>query len=526
MTVASTTRAAPVEDAAKARQPNIIMFLVDDMGWRDASYAGSAFYETPAIDKLARDGMAFTQAYAAYPRCVPSRYALMSGKNPARARMPGGAAALRADEVTFAERLSAGGYATFFAGKWHLGGDPGEMPEDQGFDVNVGGSAAGTTNSHFFPYDGSTWSRLRDALRKPKGADAEGGALGPGLEQGKEGEYLADRLTSETVRLITDHKRRAAGGPFLAVLSHYAVHIPLEAPKKDVARFREKLRTVGGARTPELRDVDGQTKLHQDNPVYAGMLSSVDRSLDTLRKALADLNLDQDTVIIFLSDNGGYSNRGGTSNRRLATSNLPLRAGKGHLYEGGIRVPLIVLWPGHTKPGTASNAVINGTDHFATMLDMAGLSPQPTAVDSLTYAPLLQGRTLLQERGPIYWYSPRPRPNSTGDTAGGAIRIGDWKFIRRYHPSQSDELFNLASDPYESTNLLAVEPRRASEMRIALDTWLRSVDAVEPWLDWRATPSTDGRSSRTAPFARWLAIGAGILVLLFGLFLARRSRKL
>lgn len=457
--------------SVQTERPNIVFFLVDDMGWRDTSFSGSELYETPAIDALASDGVVFTQAYAAYPRCVPSRYAIMSGNNPARAQVPGGREALEPEEVTFAEVLQDAGYATFFAGKWHLGKTADAMPQAQGFDVNIGGGHAGAPGSYFFPYSG-------------KGK--EGKRMGPGLENGEPGEYLTDRLTDETIGFIESHVAAKQDEPFLAVLSHYAVHTPFQAQDEDKQFYRAKLRTLGPMPDPETVRRDGQTKLAQDNPVYAGMVASMDRSLGKLREALERMGVADNTVIIFTSDHGGLSNRGASSNRGLATSNLPLRAGKGHLYEGGIRVPMIAYWPGVTPKGRTSGAVVNGTDHFATLLDLAGIGQFDGPTDSLSYIAALRGQAFEPTR-PVYWYSSRPRPSQTGDTAGAAIRLGDWKFIRRYDPKEADELFNLAVDPEEQNNLVEAEPARAAAMRSQLKAWLDGVDAVDPQLKRRGS---------------------------------------
>lgn len=449
---------------SKTDRPNIVFFLVDDMGWRDAGFSGSQLYETPAIDQLAEDGLVFTQAYAAYPRCVPSRFAIMSGINPARQQVPGGREALAAENVTFAEMLQDAGYATFFAGKWHLGHRNGESPEEQGFDINIGGGRAGAPGSYFFPY-GSEGNKQ----------------MGPGLETGVPGEYLNDRLTDETIAFIENHRRRNADEPFLAVLSHYAVHTPLEAQADDVAAADDRLARLDLPSGPETVERDGETKLVQDNTVYAGMVASMDRSLGDIRAALEDLGIADNTVIIFTSDHGGLSNRGAGRGRELATSNLPLRAGKGHLYEGGIRVPMIAYWPGVTLAGGKVDAVVNGTDHFATLLELANVHPFDGAADSLSYLPALRGHVFTPER-PVYWYNSRPRPNQTGDRAGAALRLGDWKFISRYAPGELDELYNLAVDPFEENNLVESEPTRVARMRQQLESWLDEIDAVDPQL--------------------------------------------
>jgi arylsulfatase A-like enzyme len=463
---AVTAKSAPTDKKA-AQRPNILVILMDDLGARDVGYAGSTFYETPAIDKLAQDGMRFDNAHVAYPRCTPSRYALMTGRNPARAQIPGGTGgeAMAPSEVTVAEALKAAGYATFFVGKWHLGKTPDAMPDAQGFDINIGGGSAGAPGSHFFPY----------------GAE-KGRTMGPGLEKGAQGEYLTDRLTDETIRLIEAHNKAKPGQPFFAYLSHYAVHTPLQAKAEYRAKFTKKLAAMGGAKADAYLARDGETKKYQDNSTYAAMIASMDDSVAKLRAALSRMGIADNTIIVFTSDHGGLSNRGAGGSREVATSNLPLRAGKGHVYDGGTRVPMIVLWPGHTKPGSHSAAFVNNTDHYPSWLGMAGAALQPKShVDGVPYLPLLTGGKGDLARA-TYWYSPRPRPNQTGDTAAGAVRVGDWKLVRNYDPSKKDELFNLAADPGETKDLAASDPKRATTMRQQIDGWLASIDAVKPQL--------------------------------------------
>ena len=442
-------------------RPNIIFFLVDDLGWRDLACTGSTFYETPHIDALAAEGLRFTRAYAAHPRCVPSRYAIMTGKFPARAGVPGRSYNLEPEEQTFAEALKAAGYATFFAGKWHLSKRTEQEPQNQGFDVNIAGGAAGAPGSYFFPYNAS----------KTKGHTTE--APLRGLEEGKEGEYLNDRLTDETLSFLRRHHEESPGTPFLAVLSHYAVHTPLEAKEADIKVFERKLEKMEMA-GPAFADKDGTTKLRQDDPVYAAMIRNTDESLGRLIKLLDELGLAEDTVVLLTSDHGGLSNRGRNSQRRLATSNLPLRAGKGHLYEGGIRVPLIVRWPGRIKPGTESHEVVNGTDHFPTLLELAGLEPVE-GLDGVSYLAACSGGG-LSRKGPLFWHSPKGRPNSTGDHNSSAILRGPLKLIDFYDDGRQ-ELYDVASDPGELKDLAAERPEASAELLAELTQWLKSINA-------------------------------------------------
>lgn len=445
-------------------QPNILVILIDDLGWMDVGYNGSSFYETPAIDALSADGIRFDNAYVAYPRCVPSRYAFMTGRNPARAAIPGGAGGenMAPEDITIAEGLRDAGYATFFAGKWHLGKTADEQPEAQGFDINIGGGSAGAVKSHFWPYSPET-----------------SGRVGPGLETGKEGEYLSDRLTDETISFIRQHNDTSPDRPFFALLSQYAVHTPLQGKPKLVKRFRQKLREQGGAEEPAFDIRDGRVKLNQDDAVYAAMIYSIDESVGRLRAELDRLGIAENTVIVFTSDHGGLSNSGSDSKRRLATSNLPLRAGKGHLYEGGIKVPLLVAWPGTITAGQASDGFINNTDLFPTFLQLAGAPLQPQAhLDGMAVTlGANAGREAL-----AHWHSPRPRPKNTGDRAASAIRDGRWKYVLSYDPEQPSALFDLSQDPFETTNLASQKPEKVAELRQKLEAWLQSASAVEPKL--------------------------------------------
>lgn len=459
---AQTAPSHQASTAVRGARPNIVFILVDDMGWRDLSVTGSTFYETPSIDALARDGMRFTNAHSAYPRCVPSRYALLTGRNPARGQVPGGEQAIRPADYTIAEALHDQGYATFFAGKWHEGKTPDTQPQAQGFDINIGGSSAGMTGSHFFP-----WS----VGKRP---------LGPGLETGRPGEYLADRLTDETIKFLDEHQRTRPDQPFLVYLSHYGVHTPLEGKPELVDKFRRKLAAMGGVRPDGYLAVDGQTKKYQDNAVYAAMIASIDESVGRVRAELERLGIADNTLIIFTSDNGGLSNRGANSRSERATSNLPLRGGKGHNYEGGTAIPMIVAWPGRTKPGSVTGQFTVGSDHYPSLLAAAGLPLLPKVhLDGISYLPVLSGGKMPAGRT-VYWYSPRPRTRQTGDTVSGAIRVGDWKYYLSYDRSVPSALFDLATDPYEKTDLSTRYPARTAELRDKLTAWLASVDAIAP----------------------------------------------
>lgn len=450
--------------------PNIVFFVVDDMGAHDFAAGGSSYYLTPHIDKMVADGMVFDQAYAAHPRCTPSRYAMMSGRYPARGGVPGNSYALGMELTSVAEAMNGAGYATWFVGKWHLteGKDASGKPEEHGFAVNIAGGEAGAPGSYEWPY-----------LRK-KGNGKEKPI--EHLDDGEPGKMLTDHLTEKAEALIRDHAESNSDQPFFLSLCHYGVHTPFEDTQDRTKMFRQRLKDIGEPEGPEFSDSDsdGTVKLHQDNPTYAAMVYRVDESLGRIVAVLEELGLNEDTVIVFTSDHGGLSNRGLTNGRSLATTNAPLRAGKGHLFEGGIRVPMIVKWPGQVAAGSQTDVVTTGTDHYPTFLALANAPLRPDDhVDGKNLLPVIRGAAGDFDRGPIYWHSPRARRGSTGDHNASAIRDGDYKLIH-WHDEDRDELFNLTADPSETTDLSVAEPEVAAQLRTQLDGWLAAVDAVEP----------------------------------------------
>ncbi len=448
--------------AGAAPSPNILFFLADDLGWRDTACYGSEFYETPAIDRLAAEGVRFTQAYAAHPRCVPSRAALMTGKFPARLKSPGPwEGALPLSEVTIAEALKEAGYVTFFAGKWHLGGE-GRLPSDQGFDINIAGGHAGAPRSYFWPYN--------------KSRSAHGEAHGiEGLDDGKEGEYLTDRLTDESLAFL--RKQKGSNQPFLLFLSHYAVHTPLESKEELTAKYTAKVAAAGPFDGPgKVDEGTGHTKLHQDNPVYAGMIQSLDESMGRLLSELDALGLSDNTIVVVTSDHGGLSNCGWNRGRPLATSNAPLRAGKGHLYEGGTRIPLIVKWPGVAKAGVTTDALVANTDFYPTLLELAGAPAKPEQhLDGLSFVDALRGNPSEEKRA-LFWHSPTCRPYSTGDENATALRWSKWKLIDFYDVGRV-ELYDISTDPEEAQNLAKTRPDVAERMLARVQAWRERIDA-------------------------------------------------
>ncbi|MEI8382227.1 MAG: sulfatase, partial [Planctomycetota bacterium] len=399
-------------DTVKATRPNIVCFVVDDLGYMDISpNSPGCFYETPHLQRLAETGMRFTSGYAACPVCSPTRASLISGKYPQRIGITDYIGAAQPDkwnrptkllpapyrerlpheETTFAEGLKKSGYATFFAGKWHLGPE-GFWPESQGFDVNMGGIDRGGPyggNKYFSPYGN------------------------PRLADGPPGEHLPDRLASETVRFMEQNRQR----PFLAYFCFYSVHTPLMSREDLRQKYEAKAKSLKHDGPAWGRERERQVRLIQDHAVYAGMVEAMDQAVGKVLDALDRLGLADNTVVIFTSDNGGLSTSEGHP-----TSNLPLRAGKGWMYEGGIRVPWIIRAPGLTKPGSVCDTPIISNDLYPTIMQLAG-TRQDHSVDGKSLVPLLRGENLSDR--PLFWHY--PHYGNQGGAPGGAVRDGDWK---------------------------------------------------------------------------------------------------
>jgi arylsulfatase A-like enzyme len=441
------------QDARSDRPPNVILILVDDLGWTDLSCQGSMFYETPNIDALASQGMRFTHGYAACTVCSPTRAAVLTGKYPARLHItdwiaghqrpfaklkpPAWTKHLPHEETTIAELLKAAGYATFHVGKWHLGNEE-FWPTTHGFDENIGGNHRGQPPSYFFPY-------ARENIRLP------------GLGVGKNNEYLTDRLTDEALRIIETNKDR----PFFLYLPHYAVHTPLQAKTEKIARYRSKADT-----NPKR---EGGTTSPQQNATYAAMIESLDESVGRIAEKLAELKLAQDTLVIFTSDNGGLM-------LNDVTSNAPLRAGKGSAYEGGVRVPLIVRYPRLVKPGTACDTPAMSIDFLPTIAELTGLKRFPT-MDGVSLVPVLKDAAADLGRQTLYWHYPHYHPG--GATPYGAIRDGDWRLVEFYEDGRV-ELYHLKDDVGETNDLAATMPEKRDALLAKLRQWRQDVGAQMP----------------------------------------------
>ncbi len=441
---------AAIPTRAADERPNVILILVDDLGWTDLGCQGSDLYQTPNIDELARDGMRFTQAYAACTVCSPTRAAVLTGKYPARLHLtdwihghkrprakllpPAWTEYLPREETTLAECLKKAGYATAHMGKWHLGNKEEGWPDAHGFDLNLGGYHRGQPPSYFSPY------RI------------------PSLEDGPKGENLTDRLGAEAAKFIATHRDE----PFFLYLPTYAVHTPLQTKPELRSKYQELTQ-------PSLR--------HQ-NPTYAGMIESLDQAVGKIMAALEQHQLSKQTIVIFTSDNGGLK-------LRKVTNNAPLRAGKGSNYEGGVRVPAIIRWPGVVPPNSVCAEPIISMDFLPTILAVTKTQdslPAKTPVDGINLMSVLKNPKASLERSALYWHYPHYHPG--GATPYGAIRAGDWKLIEFYEDNRR-ELYHLAEDLGENTNLAAEMPERVAELQQRLANWRKAVGAQMP----RANPN-------------------------------------
>lgn len=450
------------ESQGPARRPNVVLILADDLGWADVGCYGSDLHQTRHVDRLAQQGMRFTDAYAASPVCSPTRASILTGKHPARLGMtiwregalnpprnrrllpPAAVPDLPHTETTVATVLQSAGYLTALVGKWHLG-DADHAPETHGFDVNIGGTHWGAPATYFFPYRG------------PFGQDRQRRYI-PHLEFGKPGEYLTDRLGDEALRVV-DHAAKAKR-PFFLYLAHHAPHTPIEAKPELVKHY--------GARvTPNSR--------HR-NPAYAAMIHILDESVGRVLERLEKHGLAEQTIVIFTSDNGGYV---GTYDGRKVTDNSPLRSGKGSLYEGGVRVPLIVRWPGITPAGAVCREPVISTDLYWTILDATGCAvkgPPEGQRDGRSLLPLLKEPGARLERQAFYFHYPHYYATTSPVSA---VRAGDWKLLE-YHEDSRVELYNLQEDIGETQDLAAKMTDKADALLRSLRAWRKELNVRMP----------------------------------------------
>ena len=433
---------------AATEKPNVVFLLVDDLGWGDFGAYGAKFYETPNIDKLAADGMRFTNAYAACTVCSPSRAAILSGCYPARIhltdwiaghnqptaklKIPDWKMKIDHERVLLPEALKEAGYATWFIGKWHLmpNGQPDmseHFPTNHGFDVNIGGREWGQPKGkgkYFHPFDM------------------------PGLDDGKPGDYLTDKLTDKAIELIDKADRKK---PFLLYFSYYTLHSPLMAPPELVDKYKKKAADFKNEKSELL------------NPVRAGMVECLDKSVGRLVGKQEQMGIADNTLIVLTGDNGGDhpETTGG------------LRDYKGYSHEGAVREPLIVKWPGKIKAGSTCEEMVIGTDFYPTILELAEIKAKPDQhPDGVSIAPLLTGNKTDLDRDTLYWHYPhyhRTKPY-------GAIRDGDWKLIEFFEDGKL-ELFDLKTDPFEKNDLAGAQPDKAKHLLEKLRAWRTSVNA-------------------------------------------------
>ncbi|MFK7820773.1 MAG: sulfatase [Planctomycetaceae bacterium] len=451
---------------AKAKQPdklkNVVFILVDDLGWADLGCYGSMFHKTPNLDRFAASGMRFTNAYAACPVCSPTRAAIMTGQHPARVGItdwiPGQSPknrkllsnedlnALPLNQVTMAEALKEHEFKTFFAGKWHLGSD-GHLPEDQGFDINKGGHHKGSPpGGYYSPY------------KNPK------------LSDGPKGEYLPDRLTDESIEFL----KSAKDSRFLLFLSYYTVHTPIQSDRKSIAQFKAASAKLESS-PDRITEHKGETRSRQDRADYASMVFGMDRNIGRLLNALDELSLREDTAVIFTSDNGGLSTL--AKGRNAPTCNLPLRAGKGWCYEGGVRVPLIIRAPGVTETESTSDTPVTSMDYYPTILNLLGLpSREDQHFDGIDLTSVLSGKPTVS-RSALHWHYPHYHGSTWAP--GAAIRAGQWKLIQFYDEPKT-ELYDLSTDPGEQTDLSKTHAAKSVELQTQLKEWQQRVGAKVP----------------------------------------------
>ncbi len=431
--------------APDRQPPNIVFILIDDLGWADLPAYGNAFHETPNIDRLAAEGMQFSDAYAAAPVCSPTRASIQSGQYPAHVGITdfirghwrpfeeltvptNRTQYLPEDVVTYAEALQEAGYATGYFGKWHLGGSEPYTPRFQGYDSVVVHRGWG----HF---------ELENKLFPPQEVEPD--------------DYLTEVLTDKSLAFIEANREK----PFLLTLSHFAVHIPLEAREALIQKYRDKPKPDDGV----------------NNPIYAAMMEHVDNSVGRVLEKLDEPALAENTVVVFYSDNGGLVERFDKADGVVVTTNAPLRNEKGSLYEGGIRVPLIVRWPSHIAGGTTSKAVMSSVDLYPTFLDLAGIkAPAGRSLDGISLLPVLEGEASSTDR-PIFFHYPHYHHS----VPAGAVRQGDYKLIEFYDSGQV-ALYNLAEDIGETNNLASEMPKRVAQLKALLADWRESVGAEMP----------------------------------------------
>jgi len=474
------------------KKPNILFILVDDLGLHDLSYTGSTYYETPNVDRIAKEGVVFTQGYAGSRVCSPSRATIMTGKFTARHKITDWIGAksgeawreanrhdlllpadyvheLPKEDISMAEAMKAGGYKTFFAGKWHLGNE-GSYPENHGFDINVGGWEKGSPIGGFF----SPWEN-------------------PKLENKEDGENLSMRLAKETSDFIKKNK----DSTFFAMLSFYAVHGPIQTTQEKWDKYRKKANETDLADIGYIMERNLPIRQVQDNPIYAGLVEHMDDAVGLVLSTLDELGLDENTIVVFTSDNGGVA-----SGDAFSTSNLPLRGGKGYQWEGGIREPYFMKVPMMDSIASTIEYPVTGADFYPTLLALVDIPTIPEQhVDGVSLKPLMEGKSLSER--PLYWHYPH-YGNQGGDPSS-IIREGNWKLIF-YWEDGNQELYDLSSDPGEQNNIAEENPQITERLGQKLLGWLANVDANMPREDPEHNKELDRQRHETIVNERWPAL--------------------
>ncbi len=450
-TLSCMPQSEPKSEAKNVKKPNILLFIVDDLGWADVGCNGATYYETPNIDRLATEGMLFTQAYAGCTVCSPTRAGILTGKSPARLHLtdailpeslvpkdrkllpPKSLDHLPLEEFTLSEALKEEGYATGHIGKWHLGGH-GFSPTEQGSDINIAGDHWGQPTSYFAPFS-KHWRTGKMTER-----------IYPNLRDATPGEHLSDVLADHAIDFIDTNKDR----PFFLNFSFFSVHSPIQAKEELVEKYKKK--------TPPYEDMI---------PEYAAMIETMDTNIGKVISKLKELNIYDDTIVVFTSDNGGCYN------------NYPLRGKKGHLYEGGIREPLLIKWKNVTQPSSVCDVPVITTDFYPTFLDMVGAEQRPKQhLDGKNLAPLLKGGNDV-DRDALYWYFPHHSKWDTSRVPAAAVRKGNWKLIHLIE-EEKFELYNLKDDIGEKNNLIDSKKDIADALKLLLRNWKKEVNALEP----------------------------------------------
>lgn len=485
--ISFTTNVLAQKKSSKNAKPNVIFIIADDLGYTDLGTYGSSFYDTPNLDKLSNNGVKFTNGYANCPVCSPSRSSFQTGKYPLntgitdwikgrkvepgitpndRWIVPDTEYDMKLSETTIAEAAKEKGYNTAFLGKWHLGETPDFWPENQGYDINIGGWSAGgpqhtkTSNGYFSPYGN------------------------PRLKDGPAGEYLPERLTNEAISLLKSNKDK----PLFMCLSYYLVHTKLQAKQEDIALYKQKREKLGMKEDQEfsasqswMQSATGNPKnykerIKQGNPTYSAMIKALDDNVGRLINYLKESGTFDNTLIVFVSDNGGLSTAEGSS-----TANLPLSKGKGWMYEGGIRVPFLIK-PPQFKKGKVINTPVSGVDFFPTIMGYISDSNTFGSIDGMNLKPLIEKGKAKTER-PLFWHY--PHYSNQGGNPSSAIRLGDFKLIHDLEIDQY-ELYNLKSDIGETKNLATALPEKTAELKLLLSNWIAKnySKKLEPNPNW------------------------------------------